>query len=541
MVPPIVSGIVLAIAIAGVPAGANELDPEVQDRLSKATVYIKAKRHYKGTALPSSGSGFFVHPDGLVLTNWHVVADRLQAKIHGDWRKVATEMKSLTIVVGSGTSRQREVAARVVAHDPEKDLAVLEVPFTPEAWLDITNPEEVDTRHLVWAAGFPAARPMAIESNSQEVIDVGGPLDVVFGAVTTKVKDQEGNVFGLLTDTALRGGFSGGPLVNSNGKVVGVVNPRISRNKEAGRAISSEHLSAFTAKYTIQVEFSPPLVVSPPQPIRITATPLLASLRDTTGTILLVGTDIESAEGKMEPSGELWVGTIPPATKLADRPAPGSYHADLLFVDSEGEVVLKRRYELEAAVTEVDTSGYVAAVDGGELTFSDDNPEIYTERRVSEMASEVKVENVVLDDHNLGINYEPSMAPERYEGLDEGGMLSARCYDKSTRALDSMKRRFARLEEELKRPGYEEDDRYETMDYKDRRDLEAYEDRNSEWEERRRMRKERDRLKYKLLDEYELKVKECTSAVRIADLLYCPVEARWYYRTKVPCSNPVQP
>jgi len=537
------SAISVAVAIGGVPAGANELDPVVKDKISKATVYVKAKRHYKGVAVPSSGTGFFVHPDGLVLTNWHVVADKLQAKIYGDWRNVATEMKALTIVVGSGTGQRREIAAQVVAYDPAKDLAVLEVPYTPEAWLDITDPQEAVPSQLLWAAGYPSGRPLAVESNTQEVVDIGGPLSFVLGSLTQMIKDKEGRVFGMLTSNPIPSGFSGGPMVNAQGRVVGVVNPRISRDKEAGRAIAPQHLLAFTGQHTIQVEFSPPLVVSPPEPIRVTATPLLASLRDTKGTIRLMGDDIDTIESTMEPSGELWVGTIPPASRRSDRPSAIAYEAKLRWVDAAGAVVLARSYTLEPAATDIDTSGYVAKADDGQLRFADDKPNVVEERRVSEMAADVKVENVVLDDHNVGIDYEPNMAPERYQTLKEEDKLAARCYDRSSRALESMKRRADVLAKEVDRRWYDED-RYENMSWEDRQKLEAHDDKyygDHDYEEYWRLKKELYRLRYRLIEEYETKVAECASATRIADILYCPSEAKWYYRNKVPCSNAIQP
>jgi hypothetical protein len=313
--------------------------------------------------------------------------------------------------------------------------------------------------------------------------------------------------------------------------------------------VSPEHLLSFTARHTIQVDFSPPLVVSPPEPIRVTATPLLASLRDTKGTVRLVGDDIDPVEGAMELSGELWIGTIPPASKRDDRPPAEVYQVEMSFVDSRGSVVLARRYTLEAAATDIDTSGYVAHTDDGELTFSDDNPKIIEERRVSEMAADVDVEGVVLDDHNLGIAYEPSMAPERYEGLSEDAMLAARCYDKTTKGLEAMHRRYDQLVEMRKSRSWLENTPVPRKNYYDDDDYRAsraeraqqYEERADRYDERDRMEWEMYRLKYRLIPQYEGKVAECTAAARVADVVYCPSETRWYYRKKVPCSKPMQP
>jgi len=145
----------------------------------------RAPRNYKQASL---GSGFIVDPQGLVLTNYHVVekASRINVKLD------------------SG----RVLDARVVGTDPQTDLAVLKIQASNVPYLRLADSNRTEVGDWVLAFGSPfglqKTMTAGIVSAKGRVIGAG-PYDNF-----------------LQTDAAINRGNSGGPLVNLQGEVVGI-------------------------------------------------------------------------------------------------------------------------------------------------------------------------------------------------------------------------------------------------------------------------------------------------------------------------------
>lgn len=142
-----------------------------------------------------AGAGSVWHADGLILTNAHVVTSR-----HG---KVAD---SLSVTLRDGS----ELPARVLAHDPVHDLAALRVQAVDLPTIPLGDSRRLRPGDLVLALGYPYG--VQGGATSGVVIGMGADLPELGDAA------REWIVAGL----HLRPGHSGGPMVDSQGRLIGI-------------------------------------------------------------------------------------------------------------------------------------------------------------------------------------------------------------------------------------------------------------------------------------------------------------------------------
>lgn len=147
------------------------------------------------------GSGFFIHEDGYVITNDHVIAGE-------------TEI-SVTVFGRNGAAMDKKTwdNVRIVAANAEMDLALLKVETAEKVkfpTVPVGDSEELRQGQPVFAIGSP----------------LGLERTVSQGIISLKNRVEDGRIY-IQTTTQINPGNSGGPLFNLKGEVVGVNNMKI--------------------------------------------------------------------------------------------------------------------------------------------------------------------------------------------------------------------------------------------------------------------------------------------------------------------------
>jgi S1-C subfamily serine protease len=159
--------------------------------VAPAVVHLEISHTRGGKSARGTGSGFFFTPDGLLLTNSHVV--------HGAERIRVT------------THEGEQLLAETIGDDPDTDLALVRARIAGAPRVQFGASAKLRIGQIAIAIGNPLGFEHTVTAGV--VSAVGRSLRASTGRLIEDV---------IQTDAALNPGNSGGPLVDSRGRVIGV-------------------------------------------------------------------------------------------------------------------------------------------------------------------------------------------------------------------------------------------------------------------------------------------------------------------------------
>lgn len=186
-----------------------------------------------------TGSGFVFTPYGHVLTNHHVVAGgSLDARLRdgGEVRlELSVERIEVVLPPRGGEGAGTRLEASLEAEDPQIDLAVLSVASADLPYLGLGDSDAAEPGEEVRVFGFPFGGE--VEVGRTNLPDIVPNVSVTRGAFSAARADDAGNTAFLQTSATVNPGNSGGPMVDREGFVLGVVRLRLREGDGIGFAI----------------------------------------------------------------------------------------------------------------------------------------------------------------------------------------------------------------------------------------------------------------------------------------------------------------
>jgi len=166
----------------------------------------------------SGGSAFFVDASGLLVTNYHVISSEVDPTFRGNSR--------MFIQLGGSTSPR--IPARVIGWDKTLDLALISAPVRSEFVFSVVNRAMPSVGDSILAIGSPLGLEQTVTSGivsalGRRILQIGDFMQI---------------------DAPVNPGNSGGPLVDSAGRLVGVVFSGFMQFQGLNFAIPAERLVA---------------------------------------------------------------------------------------------------------------------------------------------------------------------------------------------------------------------------------------------------------------------------------------------------------
>jgi len=215
--------------LLGCAAASGALTQQVVEKTEAATALVVVTTEFG----PGFGTAFCIDGSGLFATDAHVVLP-MEGRIQ--------------LVIHPGEKDQQVVNAHVVGADSSTDLAVIQAENAANLTaLSLGDSDKLFPTQEVTAFGYPFGDELTVEKNAYPSISVN------LGKVTSLRKKENGELYLVQIDAAVNPGNSGGPIIDDEGKVMGLVEASV-RGSGVNFAIPVARLKAMLAKPLVDVE-----------------------------------------------------------------------------------------------------------------------------------------------------------------------------------------------------------------------------------------------------------------------------------------------
>jgi S1-C subfamily serine protease len=215
----------------------SQLESDILSEVKAATAYLVTT--IPGQRETITGSGFFINPQGTLLTNGHVVEEFTEHN-----RQHPGNQAKLEIIIFSGAEDARIITGRILHQVNEaaldsggavnyfRDLAVIQAEITsPVASLEFGDPGTLVETQRIFAAGYPLGLP---------------EISIREGSISALRHGRDGTLAYIEHSAGLDTGNSGGPLVTAGGAVIGI--NTWTGGVHANTAISADVIRGFLAE-----------------------------------------------------------------------------------------------------------------------------------------------------------------------------------------------------------------------------------------------------------------------------------------------------
>lgn len=174
----------------------------------------QAQTFFGETEAEGEGSGIVYSNEGYIITNYHVIEEAIRNK---------NNTAKVTVLLSNGDT----LDAKVVGGDEVTDIAVVKVETGKLTAAEFGDSDGVEVGELAVAIGNPLGQEFA------------GSVTVGYISAVNRTMTAEGTTYNLIqTDAAINSGNSGGPLVSSSGKVIGINTAKIAATGVEGMSFA---------------------------------------------------------------------------------------------------------------------------------------------------------------------------------------------------------------------------------------------------------------------------------------------------------------